>query len=125
MLQTRVDWLRQEVDSLRRFGMKEATVSVNLIRDIVQYAATQGLEVDSLCAAIGLERRLLETPDSHISGEPLNRLWQEVIQQTGDENIGLHIGEHFNPAAIGILGYVLFNCPTFGQLLEKLSRYTR
>ncbi|MDX2212645.1 MAG: AraC family transcriptional regulator [Oculatellaceae cyanobacterium bins.114] len=103
--------------------MKEATFSVNLIRDIVHYAAAQGIEVDSLCHAIGIDPQLLETPDSHITGEPLRSLWRELVQRTGDHDVGLHIGEHFNLAAIGLLGYVLFNCPTFEQVLEKLSRY--
>ncbi|HEY9654262.1 MAG TPA: AraC family transcriptional regulator ligand-binding domain-containing protein, partial [Crinalium sp.] len=42
----------------------------------------------------------------------------------GDENLGLHLGEAFNLSALGIVGYVLFNCQTFGQVLTKLSRYT-
>jgi AraC-like DNA-binding protein len=45
------------------------------------------------------------------------------MERTGDRNVGLHIGERFNLAALGIVGYVLFNCQTFGQALEKLSRY--
>jgi Arabinose-binding domain of AraC transcription regulator, N-term len=37
----------------------------------------------------------------------------------------LHIGEAFDLSAIGIVGYVLLNCQTYGQVLEKLSQYTR
>jgi len=52
-------------------------------------------------------------------------LWREAVKQTGDRNLGLHIGEAFDLSAIGIVGYVLLNCQSYGQVLEKLSQYTR
>ncbi|PIG92584.1 AraC family transcriptional regulator [Gloeocapsopsis sp. IPPAS B-1203] len=102
--------------------MKQA-ISVLLIRNSIQYAAACGIDPQSLCAAIGIKPSLLEMPDAYVTGEVDQTLWRELVQQTGDQNIGLHIGEKFNLAAIGILGYVLFNCQTFGQVLNKLSRY--
>ncbi len=104
--------------------MKEATFSVSIVRDIVQYAATYGVDAESLCKAAGIELALIEMPDQQITGEPLRDLWCEAVKLTGDENFGLHLGEAFNVAAIGIVGYVLLNCNTFNQVLEKLSRYT-
>lgn len=103
--------------------MKEATFSIALIRNSMHYAAAHGIQTRDLCQAIGLDPDLLNQPDSRVSGEISRSLWQELIQRTGDQNIGLHIGESFNLAALGIVGYVLFNCHTFGQVLEKLSRY--
>ncbi|MDZ8110134.1 MAG: AraC family transcriptional regulator [Nostoc sp. DedQUE12a] len=104
--------------------MKEATFSVSIVRDIVQYAATYGVDAKKLCAAAGIELALIDMPDRQITGAPLRALWCEVVKMTGDENFGLHLGEAFNVAAIGIVGYVLLNCTTFKQVLEKLSRYT-
>ncbi|WP_445634733.1 AraC family transcriptional regulator [Nostoc sp. DSM 114161] len=104
--------------------MKEATFSVSIVRDIVQYAATYGVDAKKLCDAAGIELALIDLPDRQITGAPLKALWREVVKMTGDENFGLHLGEAFNVAAIGIVGYVLLNCNTFKQVLEKLSRYT-
>lgn len=103
--------------------MKEATFSVALIRNSLHYAADQGLDPLQLCHAINLDPALLDQPDSRVPGETSRALWNALIDQTGDRTIGLHIGEQFNLAALGIVGYVLFNCRTFGQALEKLSRY--
>ncbi|MBD3882851.1 AraC family transcriptional regulator [Phormidium tenue FACHB-886] len=103
--------------------MKEATFSVALIRNSIQYAVAQGLDANQLCQAIKLDPSLLNQPDSRVSGEVNRALWRELTVQTGDQHIGLHIGEAFNLAALGIVGYVLFNCQTFGQVLDKLSRY--
>jgi len=105
------------------FGMKEATFSIALIRNSLHYAAVQGLDTTQLCTAIDLDPTLLNHPDNRVTGVTSRALWHALIQQTGDRNVGLHIGEQFNLAALGIVGYVLFNCQTFGQVLDKLSRY--
>lgn len=104
--------------------MPEAQFSAAIVRDIVQYTAAQGVNVDSLCAAAGIDRAWLSDPDQQISGHILQALWREAVTQTGDPDLGLHIGEAFNLAAIGIVGYVLLNCETYGQALDKLARYT-
>lgn len=105
--------------------IQEATFSIAIVRDIVQYVAAQGVEVNRLYSTAQLDPTCLEDPDLQVSGEVLKHLWREAIAQTGDCNLGLHIGEAFDLAAIGIVGYVLLNCKTYGQVLEKLSPYTR
>ncbi|MBU7584069.1 MAG: AraC family transcriptional regulator [Nostoc sp. TH1S01] len=106
--------------------MKEATFSVYLTRGIVQFAAAKyGVDADSLCKDVGIDPILLKMPDQQIAGSLHSALWQEVIKRTGDENFALHLGEAFNLATFGIVGYVLVNCQTFGEVLEKFSRYTR
>ncbi len=105
--------------------MKEATFSVYLTRSIVQYvAARYGVDADSLCAAVGIEPALMKLPDERIAGTLHSAMWRYAIERTGDENLGLHLGEAFNLGAFGIVGYVLVNCLSFEQVLSKLSRYT-
>lgn len=104
--------------------MQEATFSVAIVRDIVQYAAAQGVAVRDLYRAAQIDPAWLDDPDRQVAGEVLKNLWREAIAQTGDLDLGLHIGEAFDLAAIGIVGYVLLNCKTYGQVLEKLSQYT-
>ncbi|MBW4624982.1 MAG: AraC family transcriptional regulator [Brasilonema octagenarum HA4186-MV1] len=106
--------------------MKEATFSVYITRGIIQYAAARyGVNTDELCAAVGIDPTLLQMPDQRIPGTLHSAVWRETVKRTGDENLGLHLGEVFNLATFGIVGYVLVNCQTFGEALEKLSRYTR
>ena len=66
-----------------------------------------------------------EDRDLQVSGDVLKHLWREAIAQTSDPYLGLHIGEAFDLSAIGIVGYVLLNCKTYAQVLDKLSVYTR
>lgn len=105
--------------------MPEATFSIAIVRDIVQYVVAQGVVASDLYRATQIDPSWLDDPDRQIGGEVLKNLWREAVLQTGDRNLGLHIGEAFDLAAIGIVGYVLLNCKTYGQVLEKLSQYTR
>lgn len=105
--------------------MQESRFSIAIVRDILQYVAAQGIDVNQLYNAARIDPVWLEDPDRQVSGEILKYLWREAIIQTGDRNLGLHIGEAFHLCAIGIVGYVLLNCQTYGQVLEKLSGYTR
>ncbi len=104
--------------------MQEATFSIAIARDIVQYVAAQGVNVNHLYGAAHLDPTWLDDPDRQVSGDVLKYLWREAIAQTGDRLLGLHIGEAFDLSAIGIVGYVLLNCKTYGQVLEKLTQYT-
>jgi AraC-like DNA-binding protein len=105
--------------------MQEATFSVAIVRDIVQYVVAQGVAADALYRAADITPSWLEDPDRQVVGEILQNLWRAAVMQTGDRNLGLHIGEAFDLSAIGIVGYVLLNCKTYGQVLEKLCLYTQ
>lgn len=105
--------------------MQEATFSVAIVRDIVQYVVAQGVEADALYQAAKLDPAWLEDPDRQVVGEVLQNLWRSAVGQAGDLNLGLHIGEAFDLSAIGIVGYVMLNCKTYGQVLEKLCHYTQ
>lgn len=104
--------------------MQDAKISVALARDIVFYLESQGIRKEEVCQSVGLSLQHLEDPDALLSGQVLKALWQEGIRRTGDMHLGLHIGEAFDLPRLGIVGYVLLSCPTFGQALEQLSRYT-
>ena len=105
--------------------MQEATFSVAIVRDIVQYVVAQGAEANAFYRAADIDPAGLEDPDRQVVGEVLQRLWREAVVQTGDRDLGLHIGEAFDLVAIGIVGYVMLNCKTYRQVLEKLCQYTQ
>jgi len=105
--------------------MQDATFSIAIVRDIVQYVAAQGVELYGLYRDANINPAWLDDPDRQVSGDVLKYLWREAVKQTGDRDLGLHIGEAFDLSAIGIVGYILLNCQTYGQVLEKLSHYTR
>ncbi|MBD2462146.1 AraC family transcriptional regulator [Oscillatoria sp. FACHB-1407] len=105
--------------------MQETTVSGYTARSILQFAAEQGADIETVCATTGIDPELLQTPDQRIPWSLHLVLWREAVKQTGDDHFGLHLGESFNIANFGIPGYVLLNCKTVGDVFEKLVRYTR
>jgi AraC-like DNA-binding protein len=104
---------------------KDAKFSVAIARDILQYLSAQGIDLNEIYPKVHINPAWLEDPDRQISGELLKYLWREAVTKTGDRDLGLHIGEAFELPAIGLLGYVLLNCQNYGQVLDKLSQYTR
>lgn len=104
--------------------MQEKTFSGYITRSVLQYAAFRGLNIDSLCNTVGLDPVVLTLPDQRIPRSIQHALWQEVVKQTGDENVGLHLGEAFSLGNYGIAGYVLLNCQTLAGVFEKFCRYT-
>lgn len=90
--------------------MQEKTFSGYLTRSVVHFAAYRGINIEELCAAVGLDLDILKIPDERIPRSLHYALWQEVVKQTGDENLGLHLGEAFSLGNYGIAGYVLLNC---------------
>ncbi len=105
--------------------MEKITFSGYSTRSLVQFTARRGVDVNALCAAIGLDYdHLLKNPDERISISIYYALWNEAIKQTQNEHLSLHWGEAFNFTAFGIVGYVLVNCQTLGEALEKFSRFT-
>ncbi len=101
------------------------TVTVYTTRSVLQFAAQLGATIETLCHTVGLNPAILHMPDQRIPGTLHLAVWREAVQQTGDENLGLHLGEAFNLANFGIPGYVLLNCRTLGELLEKFACYNR
>lgn len=104
--------------------MQEKTFSGYITRSVIQFAAHQGIDVEDLCLKVALDPAILKLPDQRIPASLHYAVWQEVIRQTGNENLGLHLGEVFSLGNYGIVGYVLLNCQTLADVFEKFCRYT-
>jgi len=102
---------------------QEKTFSGYLTRSVVRFATCHGVDVEKMCATIGFDLTLLDIPDRHIPQSLHYRICQEVSKQMDDENLGLHVGETFNLAYYGIVGYILINCPTLEDVFKKFSHY--
>ncbi|MBN1302972.1 MAG: AraC family transcriptional regulator [Anaerolineales bacterium] len=99
-------------------------VSPNLIHALRKYTAGFGLDLNSLPEKSGGWQAASLDPNQRFSPRQFNRLWTEIIQQAGDPDFGLHFVENTRTQPGGeILSAILFNCPTVGSALEKLSRY--
>lgn len=103
--------------------MKEARFSVAFIRNVFFYAASRGVSVTTLCEHARIPQALLDQPDEMVSGHFISRAWDAAIAATGDEDLGLHLGESVHPAALGLLGFAMLSCDSLAAALDKMRRY--
>jgi AraC-like DNA-binding protein len=100
-------------------------VSSKLILGIVSAAETVGLIADDLLSEIHLTASMLHQSDARISHQQLCKLWQTILDQTGDEAIGLRLAAYAQPTTYDVMNYVLECSPNLGDALVRLGRYIR
>jgi AraC-like DNA-binding protein len=103
--------------------MRKAQFSVYFIRNVLFYTAARGFDLEQMCRAARLDRAVLHQPDEMVDGAVVERVWAVAIELTGDEDLGLHLGEAVHPASLGLLGFAMLSCETLGAAIEKLARY--
>ncbi len=99
------------------------TLSIASVNLLLFVARQRGADADALARAVGISPEQLRDPDGRVLIRQMQALWQEIITATGDPNIALQLGELVNPAAIGVLAYVMMHSPTLGGAFEKLCQY--
>lgn len=102
--------------------MRETTVAASLLIDLLGHLADR-VPREQLCRAAQLDPKLLADPDERVPGSVMERLWRAGEELSGDVDLGLHAAASHHPAALNILGYVILNCGTVGEVAEKLGRY--
>ncbi|GAB3888766.1 AraC family transcriptional regulator [Spirosoma agri] len=99
------------------------TLSIASVNLILFAARQYGADTTALAQAVGIRIDSLQNPDGRVRISQVQALWREVVTATGEPNIALKLGELINPAAIGVLAYVMMHSPTLGKAFEKLCQY--
>lgn len=100
-----------------------ATLSAASAALLLHAAAQRGADPAALCRAVPLDASQLHHPDARLPIAAMQRLWQLATEATADPYLDLHLAEQTNPAAFGVLSYVLMHSPTLGAAVQQLCRY--
>ncbi len=101
-----------------------ASVSLDLPRLLLKYAAGAEIDPDQVCREIGLDVAALQVPEGRMSSDQFNALWEAVAHRADDPYFGLHFGEAASSYSSGhVLFTVMVNCATLGEALERFCRY--
>lgn len=92
---------------------------------IVDFAAMLGLPAASLLQELGIDASQLSDPDFRIPARQYDALFGCIAELTGFQNFGLRCGQLIRPGHYGVVGYVVMNCHTFGEVLRQAERYQR
>jgi AraC-like DNA-binding protein len=104
--------------------VRESSVAGSIIIGIAEHLERGGVAREAFCRAARLDPSWMDRPHDRLPSTGVERVWQAAVSLSGDSLLGLHLSEHYRTGAISILGYVLLNCATVGEALDRLARYT-
>jgi AraC-like DNA-binding protein len=94
-----------------------------IMRDIIYGATARGADFMKVCDELGFAPHELNESDRLVPFEPAARIWDVVVQSTQDKLLGLHLGEELSPTILGMVGYLMQNCPTILDSFVWLEKY--
>lgn len=104
--------------------MANDTASATLIKTLLRFTQKLGVDVAPLLAQAG-QTNILEMEDSHrLPAHIYQSLWAKCVEASNDPLFGLKMGASFESMARNhLLLYVILQCNTTQQALQKLVRY--
>jgi len=99
--------------------------SVPAVKQYLQLAAEQALDIATICHDIGLKQTLLSDNSQHITGLLFQQLISALLAQSHDELFGLHTAKHVQPGSYSVLGYISMNCENLGQAISKIQPFEK
>ncbi|WP_339525247.1 AraC family transcriptional regulator [Pseudomonas sp. EA_35y_Pfl2_R111] len=100
-----------------------SSVSVAYLQGLLDYLARQGVDSAELLERVQLGPQTLAQRDQRIAASTYLELLGHGVRLTGDEQLGLHLGEAVRPGYYGVLGYLIMSCATLADALHRQARY--
>lgn len=94
-----------------------------MTRMVVAAMRDLGLDADRFMAQFGLDSKRLDERDRRTLHERVPDFWARLESETGDSNIGLHLGQHIPTFGGEVLEYLFLSSETFGEGLNRALRY--
>lgn len=99
------------------------SVSVAYLQGLVEQMQRRGVDPAQLLATVQLEPSILARRDQRIAASAYLELVGAGVRLSGDDNLGLHLGEAVRPGHYGVLGYLIMSCATLADALHRQARY--
>jgi AraC-like DNA-binding protein len=100
-----------------------SSVSVAYLQGLLDYLARQGVDAAQLLERVQLSPQILAQRDQRIAASVYLELLGHGVRLSGDEQLGLHLGEAVRPGYYGVLGYLIMSCATLADALHRQARY--
>lgn len=96
---------------------------ISILRDIIYGSVPYGADVNRVCGALGLDPADLNDSERFASYKPAAEVWDVVLAETGNDRLGLLLGEKMSPSIIGMIGYLMQSSRTLHEALLALARF--
>jgi AraC-like DNA-binding protein len=90
---------------------------------MILFLALDELEPETVLEHAGLPVSLMEDMDGAIPVEDFGKLLSSAIALTGDEAIGLHVGQEFGIEMLDVVGMIVSHAPDLRTAIGHLSQY--
>lgn len=101
------------------------TMSVTKISEFLNAFEILGIGRKDALKAAGINPSVLDSPDNRLTAAEVDRIMRAAVRLTDNDDIGLRQGELLSKGFSSILGYILMNCGTLGEAIEKYRQYEK
>lgn len=96
----------------------EASAPPHIARFLMQAVAARGASAERLCLGLGFAPADLGQPGFRLSHRQSHRLVRRVLEQLGDDGLGLHIGSRQTSVSLGLVGLGMMASPTLADAMR-------
>lgn len=97
----------------------------SLIISLLHFASEKGIEMMRSSNGLPEDLSSISISDIKLRPEEYLNLVRELVDETGNSRIGLRVGASAKCAYIGVLGYLMMNCQTYGEAIHKYVEYQK
>lgn len=101
------------------------SISISLVRTLLEAVERAGVSTDTFLRASGFDATLLDDPNARVDLPRYDRLQELALDMTGDEALGLHMGDSPSLSAFQVVGFLASHCRTIREGLDVFFRYHR
>jgi AraC-like DNA-binding protein len=99
------------------------SVSIVVVRAFVEVVEQAGVTRDRLLAGTGVSSGQLDASDARIDYAVFAEVQLRALDLTGDEALGLHVGERATEAAFDLLAHLIVHAPTLRDGIELVLQF--
>lgn len=99
------------------------TIGVPRVVQLLKGAARSGVDIPQLLASCGIERRLLDDPETRIDRDTFIHLLVMIMKETEDEFVGLGQGLRSKPGTFSMMAHAVINCSSLGKAIQRGIRF--
>jgi AraC-like DNA-binding protein len=92
---------------------------------LLAWADNHGVDSHEAARAAGIDRSGLSDPDCRVPVNQIWALWQILIDESRDADLGLHIGSTPHVRDFGLAGYAVYYSKSLREALVRVTRYSR
>jgi AraC-like DNA-binding protein len=99
-------------------------ISTSIFQKLLSSVTKKGLETNTLLKKANIKKTVLASRETKVPLEYFYSIMAAAIEMTGDDYLGLHIGENADPGDLSVLGYIIASCRNLRESFEKLNKYS-